>query len=62
MTLTRKADWLIPAGLITLSVIPMIGGIVRLRQILEGVTTEDNARFLAAPWPVTLHIGAVAIY
>ena len=52
----QKKDWLVPAGLILLCVIPMIAGVVRLGQIAEGVTTPDNARFLAMPMPAVLHI------
>lgn len=53
---SRKADFLIPASLILLSTVPMIAGIFRLHQIIGGIATSDNARFLAAPAPFILHI------
>jgi len=43
-----------------LGIVPAIAGSVRLRQIASGISTADNARFLAMPWPVAVHIcGAV---
>lgn len=62
MDATRKADWMIPTGLITLSIIPAFGGAARLHQIVEGTRTEDAARFLDSPWPVTLHVVAAILF
>lgn len=61
--LSRKADWLIPAGLIALSVIPIAAGTFRVVQLGIGAPiTPDNARFFAAPWPVVLHILSAVVY
>lgn len=57
----RRSDWVIPAALIALSVVPAIGGAVRLSQ-LDGAATAENARFLAAPLPIRLHILAALLY
>ena len=63
MNSTTKADWLIPAGLLALSVIPIAAGSVRLMQLGSGVeVTAENARFFASPLPVVLHIVCSAIY
>jgi len=60
MSRSRLADSLTVAGLLLLGIVPAIFGSVRLRQIAGGIATPDNARFLAMPWPVTVHIvGAV---
>jgi len=59
---TNKADWLIPASLILLSIVPAIGGTVRLAQLGDGVVTAENARFFAAPLPILVHIGAAMVY
>lgn len=60
---SSKSDWLIPAGLILLSMVPAIAGTVRLTQLASGATiTPDNARFFASPLPVLLHIPAVIVY
>ena len=63
MTSSAKADRLIPAGLIALSFIPMVAGMVRVAQLAGGAEiTADNARFFASRWPVVLHIVGVVIY
>ncbi|MDB5541487.1 MAG: hypothetical protein JWQ89_3214 [Devosia sp.] len=57
------SDGLIPAGLIALAFIPVVGGIVRLAMLVGGApATPESARFIAAPVPVVLHIIAVTIY
>lgn len=58
----RKADWMIPTGLVTLSLLPASAGLLRLSQITQGIVTEENARFLAAPWSASLHMVAVIIF
>jgi uncharacterized membrane protein len=63
MAATRRADWLIPAGLIALALIPVAAGLVRLTQLAAGgPLTAGNARFFGAPFPVMLHIVSVTIY
>ena len=60
---STRSDWLIPAGLITLSLVPGVAGTVRLAQLAGGAAvTADNARFFASPLPVLLHIPAVIVY
>lgn len=60
---SSKSDWLIPAALIALSMVPAVAGTVRLTQLASGATiTPDNARFFASPLPVLLHIPAVIVY
>lgn len=63
MTTPEKADWLIPTALLALGFIPIAAGIVRLQQVGLGADiTPDNARFLAAPWPVVLHIVSAILF
>lgn len=60
---TTKKDWLIPAGLIALSLVPAIAGSVRIAQLSSGAAvTPENARFFASPLPVLLHIPAAILY
>ena len=60
---STKSDWLIPAGLIALSLVPAIAGSVRLAELTGGAEiTPENARFFAAPLPVVLHIPAAIVY
>jgi uncharacterized membrane protein len=63
MMKTTRSDWLIPAGLIALSLVPAIAGTVRLTQLAGGAEiTPENARFFASPLPVVLHVPAAVVY
>jgi uncharacterized membrane protein len=56
-TSMRRSDWLVPAGLILLSVVPAIAGTTRLTALVRGAEiTVENARFVAAPLPILLHV------
>ena len=56
-------QWLAPVGLIVLSLIPVLAGAVRLTELLGGPEiTANNARFVASPIPVTVHIVSVTVY
>src|SRR5207302_3483193 len=56
-------QWLPPVGLIGLSLIPVIAGAVRLTELAGGPEiTANNARFVASPIPVTVHIVSVTVY
>lgn len=60
---STKSDWLIPAGLVALSMVPALAGIVRLAELARGAEiTAANARFVAEPLPVVVHIPAVIVY
>jgi uncharacterized membrane protein len=59
-TPTRWAGWGVPALLILLSLVPAVAGTARLAELARGAgPTASNARFLAQPLPVVLHILAV---
>ena len=63
MTDLRPTGWLIPTGLILLSLVPMLAGAVRLAELAGGAeVTPDNARFFAMPVPVVLHIVGASVY
>ncbi|MFI7599262.1 DUF2306 domain-containing protein [Actinoplanes sp. NPDC049681] len=53
--------WLVPSGLVALSLVPSVAGAARLTQLATGAeVTEANQRFFDLPLPVILHIvGAV---
>ena len=56
------AVWLVPT-LILLSIIPLIFGVLRLKELASGAEiTAENARFFASPLPVVLHIVGAGIY
>jgi uncharacterized membrane protein len=57
------SDWMVPAMLIALSLVPATFGTIRLAQLAgSGPVTSANARFFAQPLPVVLHILAVVPY
>jgi len=60
---TNASQWLPPVGLIALSLIPVLAGALRLNELMSSPeVTADNARFVASPIPVTLHIASVTVY
>ena len=57
------AQWLVPVGLIVLSLVPVAVGVVRVTELTGGGTvTPDNARFFASPVPVVLHIVCASVF
>jgi uncharacterized membrane protein len=60
MKRSRVADSLTVAGLVLLGIVPAIAGSMRLRQLASGIATAEDARFLAMPGPIAVHVvGAV---
>jgi hypothetical protein len=58
-----RPQWLVPAGLILLSLIPILAGAARLTELTGGaVQTPQNARFLDSPIPVITHIVSVTVF
>ena len=50
---------LVPAGLLALGLVPSVAGGLRLTGLFTGQPSVADARFFAAPLPITLHILAV---
>jgi uncharacterized membrane protein len=60
---SSPTQWLAPVGLIVLSLIPVLAGAARLNELMGGPEiTANNARFVASPIPVTVHIISVTLY
>ena len=56
-------QWLVPVGLIALSIIPILAGAFRLTELAGSPEiTPNNARFVASPIPVTVHIVSVTVF
>jgi uncharacterized membrane protein len=56
-------QWLPPVGLIVLSLIPVLAGAMRLNELMGSPqVTANNARFVASPIPITMHIVSVTVY
>jgi uncharacterized membrane protein len=60
---STRADWLVPTALIVLSFIPFAAGAVRVVELASGAEiTPENARFVAVPLPVVLHILSASLF
>ena len=60
---TSGPRWAVPAGLILLSLIPVLAGTGRVSELASGaVETAQNARFLESPLPVLIHIVGASIF
>src|SRR5690349_7134127 len=57
-----RRPWVVPAGLVLLTVVPAVGGAVRLVRLAQGAVTPDNERFLASPVPVVVHIVGAVVF
>ena len=58
-----RANWRVPAALLVLSAIPVLGAVVRVGELAGGVEiTPANARFFAAPLPVLVHVLSASVY
>jgi uncharacterized membrane protein len=55
--------WLVPSGLIALSLVPVAAGASRVAQLARGVAANaENARFVATPLPVVLHVIGATLF
>lgn len=58
-----KADLKVPAMLVVLSIVPLLGGVARLTSVArDNAVTADNARFLHAPVPVIVHVLSATLF
>src|SRR5918997_306332 len=56
-------EWRLPAALILLSLVPVVAGAARVTELGTGPeVTAGNARFVADPVPVVLHIVGAVVY
>jgi uncharacterized membrane protein len=63
VTSSSRREWLVPAGLILLSFVPVTAGALRVAQLTGGAeVTSENARFFAMPVPVLVHIPSASLY
>ena len=61
--MTSKWHWLVPGGLIGLSLVPVAAGSARLAQLTSGAqVTAANERFFTTPLPVVLHIVSATVF
>lgn len=61
--MASRNHWLVPAGLIALSLVPVAAGSARLVQLAGSpAVTEANARFVTTPLPVVLHVVGATVF
>ncbi len=59
----RRAGWWVPASLLALAVIPVLGGTGRMVELLGGPEVlPTDARFATSPAPLVVHIVAAVVY
>lgn len=62
-TSVTKQSWLVPISLLALNLVPMLAGVVRLGGLSSAhPITAENARFIAAPLPISLHIISASLF
>lgn len=57
-----KADYKIPAVLVLLSLVPLLGGLARFMSMSGDAVTVENARFVHSPTPIILHIFSATLF
>jgi uncharacterized membrane protein len=63
VTQLTTSDFKVPALLIALSAVPILGGVIRFTSLsASAVATSDDARFLHAPTPIVLHIASATLF
>lgn len=63
MTNAPRIDWKMPLALLLMSAIPFAAGIARLVGLVGNpAINSENARFVAAPFPVIVHILSVSLF
>src|SRR5438270_9544128 len=60
---SSRASWLVPVGLILLTLIPVVSGALRITQLSGGPQLRPpEARFTDSPIPVVLHIVSATLF
>ncbi len=63
MTNAPRIDWKMPLALLLISAIPFAAGIARLSGLVGNpAINSENARFVAAPFPVIVHILSASLF
>lgn len=60
---SARHPWLVPTALVGLGLVPIGAGLARVAQLVEGVPADaNNARFVASPLPVVLHVIGATLF
>lgn len=62
-TKLKPSDFALPALLLALSVVPVLGGVIRMQAMARATTGSlEDVRFLESPAPVIIHVVSATIY
>lgn len=59
---TDRRGWWAAAGLVLLSLVPVLAGGMRVAQLIGGTVPAEGARFVEAPVPVLAHVVGATVY
>ena len=66
MSSSPRPSWKLLSSLLMLSFVPVVAGVVRLSSLAGGANgrgvTSENARFMAMPAPVVMHIVCASLF
>ena len=66
MSSSPRPSWKLLSSLWMLSFVPVVAGVVRLSGLVGGANgggvTPENARFMANPAPVVLHVLSASVF
>jgi hypothetical protein len=62
MTTTTRRAWLVPTGLIMLSLLPVFASAFRVGKLSAGEVEPEDAHFYANPVPILIHVCAASVY
>jgi hypothetical protein len=66
MAVPSKANgsngWRLPVALLALTAIPFVAGMFRLTEVAGGSVTQENARLMARPLPLVMHIVTASLF
>ena len=66
MSSSPRPSWKLLSSLLVLSFVPVVAGVVRLSSLAGGANgrgvTSENARFMAMPAPVVMHIVCASLF
>ncbi|MGY1723351.1 DUF2306 domain-containing protein [Blastococcus sp. SYSU DS0533] len=59
---TSRRQWLVPAGLVALALVPLLAGALRLVELSGGAAVLEPPRSAGAPVPLAVHIVSALVF
>ncbi|GAA5123130.1 DUF2306 domain-containing protein [Alloalcanivorax gelatiniphagus] len=57
-----RREWWIPAGLLALTFVPVVAGVLRVADLATGEPDETSQRFFDMPLPIVVHVFGAVVY